>query len=121
MGFGRAIMMDLSKAFDIISHSLLIAKCDAYAFDKPSLKLVSSYLNDRWQIAKVNTAYSDWIKLDLGVIQEYILESFLFNIYINDLTYIIQQTDVCNYADVVTIHSIDTSFSSLINRLEHDV
>ena len=73
MGFGRAIMMDLSKASDIISHSLLIAKCDAYAFDKPSLKLMSSYLNDRWQITKVNTAYGDWIKFDVGVIQEYIL------------------------------------------------
>ena len=33
-------MMDLLKAFNCISHDLLIAKLHAYGFDKPSLKLI---------------------------------------------------------------------------------
>ena len=37
-------MMDLSKAFDCISHNLLIGKLHAYGLDKPSLKLIYSYL-----------------------------------------------------------------------------
>ena len=38
--FGALIMTDLSKAFYCLSHELLIAKLDAYSFDKKSLKLV---------------------------------------------------------------------------------
>ena len=41
-------MMDLSKAFDCISHGLQIAKLYAYGFDtSSSLKLIYSYLNER--------------------------------------------------------------------------
>ena len=42
-----ALFTDLSKAFDCWSHELLIAKLDAYGFDKNALKLVNSYLTHR--------------------------------------------------------------------------
>ena len=53
-----AILMDLSKAFDTISHDLLIAKLHAYGFSRNALKLVHSYLNDRWQRTNINTNHS---------------------------------------------------------------
>ena len=53
-----ALMTDLSKAFDCLSHDLLIAKLDAYGFDKKSLKLVYSYLSNRKQRVKINDTYS---------------------------------------------------------------
>ena len=60
-----AIFMDLSKAFDTINHDLLIAKLGAYGFDTESLKLVRSYLTNRFQRTKVNTSFSSWSKLFL--------------------------------------------------------
>ena len=46
-GFGGAMLMDLSKAFDTINHDFLTAKLHSYGFDKSSLKLLFSYLNNR--------------------------------------------------------------------------
>ena len=39
--------MDLSKAFDILNHSLLIAKFEAYGFDSLSLEFMENYLTKR--------------------------------------------------------------------------
>ena len=38
-----ALLTDLSKAFDCLPHELLIAKLDAFGFDKSSLKSIHSY------------------------------------------------------------------------------
>ena len=51
-GYGGAILMDLSKAFDTLNHELLIAKLDAYGFSHDSLRLLYSYLSNRWQRTK---------------------------------------------------------------------
>ena len=40
---GEKILMDLSKAFDTINHSLLLAKLDACGFSRTSLKLMQNY------------------------------------------------------------------------------
>ena len=36
--------MDLSKAFDTINHSLLLAKLKTYGFSNQALRLLQSYL-----------------------------------------------------------------------------
>ena len=46
--------MDLSKAFDTLTHDSLIAKFHAYDSDIKTLKLLHSYLTKRWPRAKVN-------------------------------------------------------------------
>ena len=48
-----AVLMDLSKAFDCLSHELLIAKLDAYGFNENTIRLVYSYLTNRKRSVKV--------------------------------------------------------------------
>ena len=43
-GYSGAILMDLSKAFDSLNHDLLLAKLDAYGFEKDFLTMIRSYL-----------------------------------------------------------------------------
>ena len=55
-----AIQMDLSKAYDCISHDLLIAKLHAYDFGMKSLQFLYSYLTNRKQRVKIESSFSAW-------------------------------------------------------------
>ena len=60
------ILMDLSKAFDTINHSLLLAKLEAYGFSMTSLKLMQSYLCNRFQRTSVNGSFIDSKDIETG-------------------------------------------------------
>ena len=59
-GFAGALLMDLSKAFDTTNHELLIAKLHAYGFFTDVLEVLLSYLQDRWQIVKIDATFCSW-------------------------------------------------------------
>ena len=49
------------------------------------------YLNSRKQRTKVGSFYSEWSEIKHGIPQGYILEPLLFNIFINDSTFVIEK------------------------------
>ena len=51
----NVILMDLSEAFDTTHHALLLVKLEAYGFSIASLKLMQSYLCNRFQRTSENT------------------------------------------------------------------
>ena len=113
-GYSGAILVDLSKAFDTLNHDLLIAKLHAYGFENNgALRLMRSYLSNRWQRTKVNTSFSSWSELISGV-----LGPLLFNLFINDFCYVINKSDVCNYADDNILHACDINMAKLMDKLE---
>ena len=121
-GYGGAVLMDLSKAFDTLNHDLLIAKLSAYGFEHDALKLIYSYLTNRWHRTKINSAFSSWEELTQGVVQGSVLGTLLFNIYLNNLFYHSECKEVFNFADDTTFYTCNNDLSSLINfnRFEHD-
>ena len=113
-----ALMTDLSKAFDCLSHELLIAKLEAYGFDEKSLKLIYNYLSNRIQRVKINNSYSSWREILYGVPQGSILGTLLFNIFICDMFYFLENHELTNYADDSTPYSAKRNHKLVIEELE---
>ena len=75
--FAKAVLMDLSKAFDCIPHDLLIAKLHVYVFSEKSVTFIYSYLKRRKQNVKIENFYKDFLTLLSGVPQGSISFQFI--------------------------------------------
>ena len=63
------VSMDLSKAFDVIQHDLLLAKLKAYGVGEGSCALLKNYLSGRQQRVKIGDTFSNWAGTSRGVPQ----------------------------------------------------
>ena len=96
--------MDLSKAFGTLNHKLLIAKLGVYVFDTKALNYIKSYLHNRKQRVSMNSNFSSWQEIIVGVPQDSISEPLLFSIFVNDLFLSVSSSNLSNYADDNTLY-----------------
>jgi hypothetical protein len=91
--------LDLSKAFDMINHSLLLKKPYLYGYRGPVFELIKSYLSNRYQYTQVENVKSFTGEITRGVPQGAILSPYLFLLFINDMNTAVNEGLVYQYAD----------------------
>ena len=95
-----------------------MAKLNAHGFSYTSIKLISSVLSGRRYRTKINSAYSDWEDLLIGVSQGSVLGPLLFNIYMCDLFLFITESSIANYANDTTLYEWETNLLEAQTKIE---
>ena len=107
-----AVFCDLSKAFDCLSHPILLGKLEYYGIRGIPLQLIKSYLQNRTQFVQINSTMSTTTSINIGIPQGSVLGPLFFNICINDIKNCTNKFDIVSYADDTTLISTIDSFTS---------
>ena len=86
------VFLGLSKAFDLVSHDILIAKLAKY---------------HTRQVCSVSGVLSSPPRLEKGVPRGSILGPHLFSVYMNDLPLLLKEIEVDIYADDTTFGQVE--------------
>ena len=100
-----------------LSTAIVLA---TYGLGWDVLKLIKNYLSKRKQRVKINSLYSNWRDITIGALQGSVLGPLLFNIIINDILFIVNNANICSYADDTTIYTGSSDLNTIINTLEID-
>ena len=112
-----ALLVDLSKAFDCLPHSLIVAKLQAYGASRTATDLLANYLTDRKQRVKVGSAVSSWNDIIKGVPQGSILGPLICNIFMNDVFSCVKDGILFNYADDNTVVVQSKTKAGVLNKI----
>ena len=113
-----AIFIDLSKAFDMVDHYLLLDKLQAIGLSKDSLLWFNSYLHFRSQCVSLHGCVSQSVIMEKVVPQGSSLGPLLFSLFINDLPQICSDCSIHLYADDTVIYSSNVLVSKTQSSLQ---
>ena len=113
--YAIGIFLDLKKAFDVCSHSILLHKLEKMGIRGVTLDWFTSYLQNRMQKVDINGNLSTSKSLDISVLQGSILGPILFLCYINDL-HLCTSLFTTMFADDTACADSDSCLDTLITR-----
>lgn len=115
------IFIDLKKAFDTVSHKLLLVKLSNIGINGIALKMIESYLQNRQQIVKIGKFQSNPKPVSYGIPQGSILGPLLFLIYINNISQIGLKGDISLYADDTSIFYFGHTAEVILPNIQKDL
>jgi len=99
-----AIYVDLSKAYDTISHSKLLNKLEReFNFTTDTVEFFRTYFSNRIQSTHTQQAQSTTQTITHGIPQGSTLSTTFFLLYINDIIHTVPKSKVYTYADDTTV------------------
>ena len=110
------IYFDLQKAFDCISHDILLTKLENYGIRGPMHDWLKNYLHNRKQYTIVNNVSSNIASIKYGVPQGSVLGPLLFLIYVNDISTVIPDNSLKLFADDTNLFLFGKNLSELEQR-----
>jgi hypothetical protein len=113
--FTLAIFCDLSKAFDVISHDILLSKLHCYGIRGIAHDWFKTYLADRVLYVEIDGHKSSRCQIKCGVPQGSILGPLLYLIYVNDICFSCNSS-ILLFADDTTIYVSDSNIDILFNN-----
>ena len=115
-----ALFCDLSKAFDVISHTILLRKLSIYGIRGLALKWFTSYLSGREQYVRYASYDSGLSGISHGVPQGSILGPLLFLLYVNDIC-ISDRFNILSFADDTTLYMSSNSVYILFDMANDQI
>lgn len=115
------VFCDLTKAFDTISHKILIQKLTSYGIRGKANDFIKSYLGFRKQFTAYNSTFSSHKHLSSGVPQGSILGPILFLIYVNDLVNVSSKLKFLLFADDTTVYIRGHDIFEMVNTLNSEL
>ena len=116
-----SVMVDLSKAFDLMDHAILLRKLSRYGVRRGELSWFEDHLREKKQRVCVGDEFSVWSEIKRGVPQGSILGALLFTLYVNNLPQMVKRGEVRQYADDTTLSLVCKNACDLEEGLTKNV
>ena len=113
--FTLAVLCDLSKAFDVISHDILLKKLEYYGLRGISNVWFRNYLTNRKQFVDYENTKSCLLDILCGVPQGSILGPLLYLLYVNDIGNA-SDCEILSFADDTTLILSDPDLECLYEK-----
>ena len=115
----RCLLIDFSKAFDVIDHSILLRKLDQLNLPDHIVYWITSFLSNRSQVAKIVGTLSSEASINKGIVQGSGLGPILYSILANDLKPLSDINELFKYADDTTLLSPEHTDVNITDEFEN--